>query len=133
LLHAEEVLPSSTTLSLSADNLGHRLLIKQGWIPGTALGALEEPIVNPIGDVLVPVASADGEPNDAHSRLRLTAPLAPKTQMGRAGLGAITPNAETGHVDLENWKTRGRRRRWDEAKLREPQTSTNLEIVSKIT
>ncbi|KAI0710021.1 hypothetical protein C8Q76DRAFT_798789 [Earliella scabrosa] len=76
---------------LSSTNIGHRLLMKQGWQPGTALG---EPL---------------------SERPGLVAPLDPAATVGRAGIGVSARTATL--VVAENgagWRDVGKRRRWDE-------------------
>ncbi|OSD06334.1 hypothetical protein PYCCODRAFT_1360473 [Trametes coccinea BRFM310] len=83
---------STPPTPLSSSNIGHRLLMKQGWQPGSALGD--------------PGSGREGG---------LVAPLEPPTTVGRAGLGApvrrasSTPGSQDG-----DWKDVGKRRRWME-------------------
>ncbi|KAI9061017.1 hypothetical protein FKP32DRAFT_1594695 [Trametes sanguinea] len=83
---------STPSAPLPSSNIGHRLLMKQGWQPGSALGD--------------PASGKEGG---------LVAPLEPPTTVGRAGLGASvrstssTPGSQDG-----DWKDVGKRRRWME-------------------
>ncbi|KAI0671589.1 hypothetical protein C8Q78DRAFT_783590 [Trametes maxima] len=82
---------STPPTPLPSSNIGHRLLMKQGWQPGSALG------------------------DPAERKGGLVAPLQPQSTIGRAGLGASvrasnsTPAAQDG-----DWKDAGKRRRWAE-------------------
>lgn len=78
---------------LSAANIGHRLLLKQGWQPGHALGE----------------ASSDN--------VGLVTPLDPPTTVGRAGIGApVRPASALSAAQEGDWKDVGKRRRWAEAR-----------------
>lgn len=86
--------PSITTTPptpLSASNVGHRLLMKQGWLPGSALGG--------------PLNENPG----------LVVPLDPPSTIGRAGIGASAraPSSVVAAQDGD-WKDEGKRRRWAE-------------------
>ncbi|PIL29788.1 hypothetical protein GSI_07994 [Ganoderma sinense ZZ0214-1] len=77
---------------LSATNIGHRLLLKQGWQPGTALGE----------------GSGDSE--------GLVAPLDPPSTVGRAGIG-VPARLGSGIPTVMHggdWRDAGKRRRWEE-------------------
>ncbi|TFK40298.1 hypothetical protein BDQ12DRAFT_491364 [Crucibulum laeve] len=81
---------------LSAANIGHRLLMKQGWAPGTALGNAED-------------ASDD--------RTALFEPLEISSLQRRAGLGSkkavnALPSPEI--MSGANWKEREKHRRFDD-------------------
>ncbi|KAH9856466.1 hypothetical protein C2E23DRAFT_721870 [Lenzites betulinus] len=78
----------ASSIPISANNIGHRLLMKQGWQPGTALGD----------------SSIDSG--------GLLAPLEPPSTSGRAGLGAPVPPA----VQNGDWRDVGKQRRWAEAR-----------------
>ncbi|EJF64661.1 hypothetical protein DICSQDRAFT_99923 [Dichomitus squalens LYAD-421 SS1] len=85
--------PPSPAAPLSATNIGHRLLLKQGWQPGTALGE----------------ASSDNA--------GLVVPLDTPTTVGRAGLGASARLASASSALQEgDWKDAGKRRRWAETR-----------------
>ncbi|KAH9902797.1 hypothetical protein C8Q73DRAFT_22028 [Cubamyces lactineus] len=83
---------STPPMPLPPTNIGHRLLMKQGWQPGTALGS----------------SNSENE--------GLVAPLDPPSNIGKTGLGASarvtisTPGAQS--VD---WRDAGKRRRWAES------------------
>ncbi|KAF8339544.1 uncharacterized protein EI90DRAFT_3037020 [Cantharellus anzutake] len=64
---------------ISFENPGHRLLLKQGWTPGTALGSQKEGFL--------PGESVHEEPHTLVQRLRLVEPLKQVYQSGRSGLG----------------------------------------------
>ncbi|KAJ6494767.1 hypothetical protein C8R47DRAFT_1117133 [Mycena vitilis] len=85
--------PSVTTSQpptpLPTTNIGHRLLLAQGWTPGSSLGVSEE--------------SEEG-------RIRLTAPLEVASTSQRAGIGMKTPPTATS----AGWREDGRQRRWGE-------------------
>ena len=78
---------------LPTSNIGHRLLMKQGWTPGDALG-----ISDPLGD-----------------RVGLVEPLEAKSSQSRAGLG-IKPPAAVSAPDLSGagmtWKEREKMKRF---------------------
>ncbi|OJT15127.1 hypothetical protein TRAPUB_8299 [Trametes pubescens] len=80
---------SAPSAPLPASNIGHRLLMKQGWQPGSALG----------------------DPSSDNSGL-LT-PLEPPSTVGRAGLGAsVRPSSSTPAAQGEDWRDAGKQRRW---------------------
>ncbi|KAJ7637702.1 hypothetical protein DFH06DRAFT_1218977 [Mycena polygramma] len=85
--------PSVTTSQpptpLPTTNIGHRLLLAQGWTLGSSLGVSEE--------------SEEG-------RIRLTAPLEVASTSQRAGIGMKTPPTATS----AGWREDGRQRRWGE-------------------
>ncbi|KAH7912809.1 hypothetical protein BJ138DRAFT_1147459 [Hygrophoropsis aurantiaca] len=76
---------SQSPAPLADNNLGRRLLLKQGWQPGTSLGCVDD---------------------DSG----LVEPLEVSSTAARAGLGMqiSTPPSSFG-----NWKEAGRQRRWD--------------------
>ncbi|KAI0649274.1 hypothetical protein C8Q79DRAFT_999081 [Trametes meyenii] len=84
---------STPPTPLPPSNIGHKLLMKQGWQPGSALG----------------------DPTDMNGGI--VVPLQPPSTVSRAGLGASvrasssTPAAQDGARD---WKDVGKRRRWAE-------------------
>ena len=83
--------PPPLTAPLTSTNVGHRLLMQQGWQPGTALGE----------------RSGDGD--------GLVAPLDLPTTVGRAGIGASVRSASVGVAyGGDSWRDAGRKRRWDE-------------------
>jgi len=79
------------TTPIPATNIGHRLLLKQGWQPGTTLGVTEG-----IGD------NSNG----------LVEPLDIDVYRDRAGLGSTQDGSA---ARTRNWKEVSRQRRWDEA------------------
>ncbi|KAI0368730.1 hypothetical protein BV20DRAFT_1021918 [Pilatotrama ljubarskyi] len=82
---------STPPAPLPSSNIGHRLLLKQGWQPGSALG------------------------DSAGENGGLVAPLDPPATIGRAGLGA-TVRATSSAPAAQNgdWKDAGKKRRWAE-------------------
>ncbi|KAH9945259.1 uncharacterized protein BXZ73DRAFT_86782 [Epithele typhae] len=85
-------LQSPPPSSLPADNIGLRLLMKQGWQPGSALGLGER----------------DSSPG-------LVEPLAPPPTSGRAGIGTpVRPPGSIAAAQDGDWKDDGKRRRWAE-------------------
>lgn len=79
---------------LPSTNIGHIMLMKQGWQPGTALGDLS--------------SSSGG----------LVAPLDPPTTVGRAGIGAPVRSLGMGvAADGAGWRDAGKRRRWQEMRV----------------
>ncbi|KAI0787923.1 hypothetical protein C8Q74DRAFT_1254815 [Fomes fomentarius] len=76
---------------LPSTNIGHIMLMKQGWQPGTALGDLS--------------SSSGG----------LVAPVDPPATVGRAGIGAPVRSLGMGVApDGAGWRDAGKRRRWQE-------------------
>jgi len=93
-----ESAPATPPPALPSSNIGHRLLEKQGWEPGTALGdkaRFEDGVADDVGRALI-------EPLDV------------KANEGRAGLGASIRRTTT-LSPSNDWKDSGRRRRWEEA------------------
>ncbi|TFK72930.1 hypothetical protein BDN72DRAFT_815341 [Pluteus cervinus] len=81
---------------LPPSNVGHRLLLKQGWSPGTALGLADE--------------ASDG--------IRLVEPLEISINAPRAGLGSKA-DRQNGHVEPDstcNWREEAKQKRWDAAR-----------------
>ncbi|KAG6831815.1 hypothetical protein H0H92_007492 [Tricholoma furcatifolium] len=86
---------SQPPVPLPSSNIGHRLLMKQGWEPGTALGSL---------------------PDADDGRVGLLEPLEPATSVNRGGLGL--KRASTASLPAysdSDWKESGKRRRWEES------------------
>lgn len=76
---------------IPSSNIGHQLLVRQGWEPGTALGVQEDPS-------------------------GLTEPLEVKPMRNRAGLGSkLPPPAIT--VELSCWKDHEKFKRFEEDRL----------------
>ncbi|KAI0833213.1 hypothetical protein BC628DRAFT_1526897 [Trametes gibbosa] len=84
---------SNPSVPLAASNIGHRLLVKQGWQPGSALG------------------------HQSTENGGLLAPLEPPSIVGRAGLGApARPPSSAPVVQNEDWRHAGKQRRWAETR-----------------
>ncbi|KDR76313.1 hypothetical protein GALMADRAFT_121275 [Galerina marginata CBS 339.88] len=86
---------SQPPVPLPASNVGHRLLIQQGWAPGNALGLPPDPLEGRIG---------------------LVDPLEIKSSQNRAGLGMKQPvplNSESSFPGL-NWKEKEKFKRFGE-------------------
>jgi hypothetical protein len=92
----ESAPPISTPISQT--NIGHRLLLQQGWVPGMSLGVSE-------GET---IEDSQGAGPDA--RTRLVTPLEVTTNVGRSGIGSSAPSFEPGTSD---WRAAGKQRRWD--------------------
>lgn len=75
-------------------NIGHRLLMQQGWQPGTSLGVSE---------------------GRDEGRMGLIEPLQVSSSGDRVGLG-MAPTTARG--SSQNWKDAGRERRWDSVERR---------------
>ncbi|CAL1716548.1 unnamed protein product [Somion occarium] len=82
---------SAPAVPLPSSNVGHRLLMKQGWQPGTALGTPDD--------------SPDGT-------IALTEPLDLAGNIRRTGLGSSKPLAPQDSRGPEDWRAVGRMRRW---------------------
>ncbi|KAJ7127056.1 hypothetical protein C8R44DRAFT_113081 [Mycena epipterygia] len=83
------VTTSQLPAPLPTTNIGHRLLLAQGWTPGSSLG------------------------QEWEGRTGLTVPLEVASTTRRAGLGmrkAMTMTA----VSNDNWREDGRQRRWED-------------------
>ncbi|KAI0330206.1 hypothetical protein GY45DRAFT_1323922 [Cubamyces sp. BRFM 1775] len=88
---------STPPIPLPPTNIGHRLLMKQGWQPGTALGS----------------STSENE--------GLVAPLEPPSNVGKTGLGASARVIDSmPAAQGEDWKDAGKRRRWAEFRGSEP-------------
>lgn len=81
---------SSTPEPVSSDNIGYRMLAKQGWAPGTSLGV-------PGDDVQ-----------------HIVEPIVLSSTSNRAGLGSVA--AESSCLQGGDWKEEGKQRLW--ARLR---------------
>lgn len=77
---------ASTPESLSSNNIGYRMLAKQGWTPGTSLG----------------VHSEDAE--------HLVEPIVVSSTSNRAGLGSV----DAGHSSSQgsDWREEGKQKLW---------------------
>ncbi|KAF8896263.1 hypothetical protein BD779DRAFT_1725271 [Infundibulicybe gibba] len=92
-------LTSEPAAPLDSNNVGHMLLMKQGWDPGTALGTSSY--------------SADGHPG-------LVEPLEVSFTTHRAGLGSKSVMSAASQSGPEtNWKESGKHERWDRLRDRE--------------
>jgi len=80
---------SEPPMPLPPSNVGHRLLMKQGWEPGTALGS---------------------ELDKKGDRIGLVQPLEASTRLPRGGLGLKRNANWTSDAD---WKEGAKRKRWD--------------------
>jgi len=78
---------SQPPIPLPSSNIGHRLLLQQGWAPGNALGML---------------------PDTSEDRIGLVDPLEIKFTQNRAGLGMQRPTTPNEH----NWKEREKLKRF---------------------
>ncbi|THH30275.1 hypothetical protein EUX98_g3899 [Antrodiella citrinella] len=87
---------SAPAVPLPDTNIGHRLLMKQGWQPGTSLGS---------SDVA----------DDERGTVALVEPLNISGNLKRTGLGMVSPPAAVRDVGL-NWKEQGQQRRWDDVR-----------------
>lgn len=84
---------SQPAVPLPASNIGHRLLMKQGWEPGTALGS--------------PLNIYEGQ-------VGLVEPIEPTVSLNRGGLGLKRASTTSLPTLLgQDWKETGKRRRWD--------------------
>lgn len=79
---------SSTSTPLPDTNVGHRLLMKQGWQPGTRLGQTDS------------------------SGTALIEPLSVSGNAGRAGLGLTSSTSGDTDVNGLMWRDQGKLRRW---------------------
>jgi pSer/pThr/pTyr-binding forkhead associated (FHA) protein len=76
---------------LPSSNMGYKLLLRQGWAPGAALGVQE----------------------DSSEKSGLIDPVEVKSTRNRAGLGSKLPPAETGaHSSYMTWKDREKFKRY---------------------
>jgi pSer/pThr/pTyr-binding forkhead associated (FHA) protein len=88
---APPIEPSQPPAPLPDTNIGHRLLMKQGWQPGTSLG--------------LPDGSSDG----------LIEPIQVSANAHRAGLGVPAQRPISGGLSISSsdWREDGKQRRWD--------------------
>jgi hypothetical protein len=87
--------PNFTSVPLPPTNIGHKLLLKQGWHPGTSLGLPRD----------------DTDPDMFKA---LTEPLEVAGTNKRAGLG--TPSGGTSGF-MGDWREDGKRKRWDRVRV----------------
>ncbi|KAG6865913.1 hypothetical protein C0991_010746 [Blastosporella zonata] len=83
---------SQPAVPLPPSNIGHRLLMKQGWEPGTALGP--------------PLESDD-------DRVGLVEPIEPTVSLNRGGLGLKRASTSFPAPTEHDWKEGAKRRRWE--------------------
>ena len=76
----------STPEPVSSDNVGYRMLAKQGWIPGTSLGVASEDTQHMVEPITVPSTS------------------------NRAGLGSVS--AVSSPSQREDWREEGKQKLW---------------------
>lgn len=88
---AEPVI-SQPPIPLPASNIGHRLLMKQGWEPGTALGSTLDP---------------------SEGRVGLVEPLEVSASLHRSGLGLKRSSVGLPALSDPGWKESAKRKRWD--------------------
>ena len=81
---------SAPPVPLTSTNIGHRLLLKQGWTPGTTLG------------------QGSSEPDSGSTAL--VEPIQVNVRAARTGLGVVErpPSLQS----TSSWKEDGQRRRW---------------------
>lgn len=87
--------PAAVSVPLSENNVGHRLLMKQGWQPGKALGLPNE---------------SNGEPGG------LTQPIEVSAYARRAGLGMSVQKSALPNLAMSlslDWKEGAKQRRWE--------------------
>lgn len=106
----EPPVPPRPPPAIGSTNVGHQMLLKQGWTPGTALGGESR---------TASIASADPEDIFAVStgsdeQVRLVEPLSAVPNAGRAGIGLSRPDREDNSRERRDldWREEGRRRRW---------------------
>jgi G-patch domain/FHA domain len=89
-----DMLTSQPPKPLSSSNIGHRLLMKQGWEPGTALGT----------------CSSDLD----EGRIGLVEPLDVIPSLHRVGLGVKRPSIpDLPSFSHSDWKESAKRKRWE--------------------
>ncbi|CAK5268554.1 unnamed protein product [Mycena citricolor] len=88
---------SQPPIPLPSHNIGHRLLVAQGWAPGSVLGIPED---------------GDGE------RIRLNAPLEVSVSAHRAGIG-MPQQTDSSRIDSRSvsWREEGPQRRWKQSNV----------------
>lgn len=88
--------PPPPPAPLSTTNIGHKLLMKQGWQPGTSLGLPDDD-------------SGSGSPGG------LIEPIQVSANVRRAGLGMpqAAPQTQSTSSSSSDWRENGKRRRWD--------------------
>ncbi len=87
---------SQPAAPLPSSNIGYKLLLRQGWAPGAALGVQE----------------------DSSEKSGLIDPVEVKSTRNRAGLGSKLPPAETeAHPSYMTWKDQEKFKRYEENRL----------------
>ncbi|THH07061.1 hypothetical protein EW145_g3645 [Phellinidium pouzarii] len=108
--HSEKIEPPAP---ISDSNIGHRLLAKQGWSPGSALG-LE-----------IQTTGTGDEDSLGDARTFLVEPLQIAANVGKRGLGMrVHPTGSSAAGSYANgsigndgsWKEDSKRRRWDDVR-----------------
>ncbi|KAI5119332.1 hypothetical protein M0805_000562 [Coniferiporia weirii] len=97
---------------ISTSNIGHRLLAKQGWVPGSSLG------------LTTPTPSAGNEDSLQDARTFLVEPLQVTANVGKRGIGRRVESASPTsgmHATMptnneRSWKEDSKRRRWNEVR-----------------
>ena len=91
-----DTVTSKTPKPLPTSNIRHRLLTKQGWEPGTALGML---------------------PDSSEDRIGLVEPLEVSTSLHRVGLGVKRPSTiSSPSFSHSDWKECAKRKRWEQTR-----------------
>ena len=92
--NSPDTVTSQPPAPLPTSNIGHRLLMKQGWEPGTALGIL---------------------PDSNEGRMGLVEPLDVTASLHRVGLGIKRPSTSgLPSFSHSDWKERAKRKRWEQ-------------------
>ena len=87
---------SAPPTPLPSSNIGHKLLMKQGWQPGSTLGVTTD--------------------NPVEGSVALVEPLEVIPRSNRAGLGA--PSQSGAVTPSVSWKDEGKLRRWSDLKAK---------------
>lgn len=89
---------SEPSAPLPSSNIGHRLLMKQGWVPGSVLGSAQDSV------------EGSGE------SVALTEPIEVTVRAARSGLGVSNqvPVASSSQTAGLSWQEEAKRRRWAE-------------------
>lgn len=95
--------PPSPPAPLPSSNIGHRLLLKQGWTPGTALRPSEP----------------DVSLSDTHASISLVTPLEAKGRTSRTGLG-LPERSLTPSQPGVSWREEAKYRRWSDINSADP-------------
>ena len=103
---AEVAPPSQPPAPLPETNIGHRLLMKQGWQPGTSLGLPDDSSSGGGGGLVEPIQVSA----NAH-RAGLGMPVRAPGLSGPSGGAAST-------VRYGDWREDGKQKRWDGVRAR---------------